>query len=103
MRFFWGLRIALPIALGLSKHQQRRFLWLNMTSRRRLVLRVRACGFRGGPAPRTGHRVDLHRYEKWIALGLGPGGACALICALVGRPRQGPSGVISRRHPKSMI
>src|SRR5690348_15685850 len=32
MRFLWGLRIALPIALGLSNMRAQRFAWLNLVS-----------------------------------------------------------------------
>src|SRR4051812_24540498 len=32
MRFLWGLRIALPVALGLTTMDARRFFWLNLTS-----------------------------------------------------------------------
>ena len=32
MRFMWGLRIALPIALGLTNMRAPRFLWLNVIS-----------------------------------------------------------------------
>src|ERR1044072_1949751 len=32
MRFLWGLRIALPVSLGLSNMNANRFLWLNLVS-----------------------------------------------------------------------
>ena len=32
MRFLWGLRIALPVALGLTNMNAKRFLWLNLVS-----------------------------------------------------------------------
>jgi membrane protein DedA with SNARE-associated domain len=67
MRFLWGLRIALPVALGLTTMNARRFFWLNLVS-----AAVWACVFAsvGFGASRLASRIfeDMHSYEKWVAL-----------------------------------
>ena len=69
MRFLWGLRIALPVALGLTSMSARKFFWLNLLS-----AAVWSCAFAliGFGASRVVARIvdDLHHYEKWIAVGL---------------------------------
>jgi membrane protein DedA with SNARE-associated domain len=69
MRFLWGLRIALPVALGLTAMNARRFFWLNLVSAAVWSSLVAFVGFGAG---RIVSRVieDLHSHEKWIALGL---------------------------------
>ena len=32
MRFLWGLRIALPLAMGMTRMNGKKFFWLNLTS-----------------------------------------------------------------------
>ena len=69
MRFLWGLRIALPVALGLTSMSARKFFWLNLLS-----AAVWSCVF-GLIGFGTSHVVaqvvdNLHHYEKWIAMGL---------------------------------
>ncbi|MBC8026304.1 MAG: DedA family protein, partial [Steroidobacteraceae bacterium] len=78
MRFLWGLRIALPIALGLTTMPALRYLWFNLLSAAIWSVAVALAGFTAG---RIVMRVieDLHRYEKWIALSLLGLGACALL------------------------
>jgi membrane protein DedA with SNARE-associated domain len=66
MRFLWGLRIALPVALGLTNMNARRFLLLNLVS-----AAVWSCVF-GLVGFGTGRLItqffeDLGGYEKWIA------------------------------------
>jgi membrane protein DedA with SNARE-associated domain len=69
MRFLWGLRIALPVAMGLTSMPARKFLWLNLLS-----AAVWSCAFAliGFGTSRVVTRIvdDLHRYEKWIAAGV---------------------------------
>jgi len=69
MRFLWGLRIALPVALGLSNMNARRFFWLNLMS-----AAVWSCAFAlvGFGASRVFSRIfeDMRSYERWIVLGV---------------------------------
>jgi membrane protein DedA with SNARE-associated domain len=66
MRFLWGLRIALPIALGLTTMPALRYLWLNFISAAFWAATVSLVGFTAG---RLVVRLveDLHRYEIGIA------------------------------------
>jgi membrane protein DedA with SNARE-associated domain len=69
MRFLWGLRIALPVALGLTAMDAKRFFWLNLLSAAVWSCTFALVGFG------TSHVVanvfeDLQAYEKWIAIGL---------------------------------
>ncbi len=69
MRFLWGLRIALPVALGLTSMNARKFLWLNLVS-----AAIWACVFGcvGFGAGRVIARVVSSEMsiEKWVALGV---------------------------------
>jgi membrane protein DedA with SNARE-associated domain len=69
MRFLWGLRIALPVALGLTRMPARKFFWLNLLSAAVWSSVFALIGF---GASRVVARIveDLHHYEKWIAAGL---------------------------------
>ena len=69
MRFLWGLRIALPIALGLTTMPAGRYLWLNLISAALWSTTVALVGYTAG---RLVVRVveDLHRYEMWIVLAI---------------------------------
>jgi membrane protein DedA with SNARE-associated domain len=76
MRFLWGLRIATPVALGLTTMDARRFLWLNLLSAAVWSTVISLVGFG------TGHVIsqyftNLHGSEKWFALAL------AAVAALV--------------------
>lgn len=86
MRFLWGLRIALPIALGLTSMKLRRFFWLNLVS-----AAVWSCVFAviGFGASRLFSKLveDLHHYEYWIAGVLVFIALAALVWHL-GRPRR---------------
>jgi membrane protein DedA with SNARE-associated domain len=86
MRFLWGLRIALPIALGLTSMKLRRFFWLNLVS-----ATVWACVFAtvGFGASELFSKVvsDLHRYEYWIA-GVLVSVALLALAWHLGRPRR---------------
>jgi len=86
MRFLWGLRIALPIALGLSNMRTRRFVWLNLLSAAVWSNVFAIVGYAAGELVRQ-LEADLHRYEKWIAAVL----VLAAVVALAwhsGRPRR---------------
>lgn len=69
MRFLWGLRIALPVALGLTRVPARKFFWLNLLS---AAVWSSVFALLGFGASRVVARIveDLHHYEKWIAAGL---------------------------------
>jgi membrane protein DedA with SNARE-associated domain len=88
MRFLWGLRIALPIALGLSNMRKRRFAWLNLVSAAVWANVFAIAGYGAGELLQK-LEADLHRYEKWIATVL----VLAAVVALAwhsGRPRRVP-------------
>jgi membrane protein DedA with SNARE-associated domain len=86
MRFMWGLRIALPIALGLTNIRAPRFLWLNLIS-----AAVWSCVFAlaGYGVSEFVQRAigDLRHYEHWIAAGVVVIATVALAWAF-GRPRR---------------
>jgi membrane protein DedA with SNARE-associated domain len=69
MRFLWGLRIALPVALGLTNMNARRFFWLNLVS-----AAVWSCAFAlvGFGASRVFSRIFevTSSYERWVAIGV---------------------------------
>jgi len=88
MRFLWGLRIALPIALGLSNMRTQRFFWLNVLSAAVWSTVFAILGFGAGELVHQ-LEADVHRYEKWIAAVL----ILAAVLALAwhsGRPRHRP-------------
>lgn len=69
MRFLWGLRIALPVAMGLTTMSSRKFFWLNLLSAAVWSCSFALAGF--GVSHLVARIVDdLHHHEKWIALGL---------------------------------
>jgi membrane protein DedA with SNARE-associated domain len=78
MRFLWGLRIALPIALGLTTMSAFRYFWLNLISAAVWSAVVSLAGFTAGRVVMRAIE-DLQRFEKWIALGLLTLGAIALV------------------------
>ena len=66
MRFLWGLRIAVPVAMGMTRMQARKFFWLNLLSAAIWAALFASLGFS------TSHLVsqvvdNLHHYERWIA------------------------------------
>jgi membrane protein DedA with SNARE-associated domain len=76
MRFLWGLRIALPVALGLTGMDARKYLWLDLLSAAVWSSVFALVGF--GTSRVAAQAVDnLHHYEKWIAAGV------LLVAALV--------------------
>jgi membrane protein DedA with SNARE-associated domain len=69
MRFMWGLRIALPIAVGLSGVRRWRFFWLNLASAALWAPLVSGAGYTFG-ALLSRHLAMLHRVEHWVMLGI---------------------------------
>jgi len=69
IRFMWGLRIALPVAVGLSDVTYRRFFWLNLVSAALWAPLVGGAGYFFG-ALLSRHLTTLHRIEHWVMLGL---------------------------------
>ncbi len=65
MRFMWGLRMALPIAIGLGRMSWRRFAALNALSAALWAPLVAAVGWSFG-ALLTAHVAALQRYEHWV-------------------------------------
>ncbi|HET9474506.1 MAG TPA: DedA family protein [Steroidobacteraceae bacterium] len=65
MRFLWGLRIALPVALGLTNMSAKRFLWLNLISAAVWSSVFAVVGF-GASRVFSALVANLHRHEKWI-------------------------------------
>ena len=66
MRFLWGLRIALPVSLGLTHMRAAKYFWLNLISAAIWATTFSLLGFWAG------HLVsqfidDLKQYEYWIA------------------------------------
>lgn len=68
MRFMWGLRIALPVAVGLSKVNRWHFFWLNLASATLWAPLVGGAGYLFG-ALLSRHLAVLHRVEHWVMLG----------------------------------
>jgi membrane protein DedA with SNARE-associated domain len=69
MRFLWGLRIALPLAMGMTRMNGRKFFWLNLLSAAVWAALFSSLGY--GTSRLFDHLVDdLQRYELWIAGGL---------------------------------
>ena len=89
MRFLWGMRIALPVALGLSNIRAVRFLWFNVISAAVWSCVFSTLGF-GASRIFSQLAVDLRRYELWIAGVLVALAAVALAWHL-GRPRRPPT------------
>lgn len=86
MRFLWGLRIALPVSLGLTHMRAAKYFWLDLISAAIWATTFSLLGYGAG------HLVsdlikDLKHYEYWIAGVL----VLAAVIALVwhaGKPRR---------------
>ncbi|MET0280410.1 MAG: DedA family protein [Steroidobacteraceae bacterium] len=78
MRFLWGMRVALPVAVGMSGMSPRRFLLLDVLSAAGWATTI---GFIGFSASRllSGWINDLHRHETLIVVVL-----IALAAAAIG-------------------
>jgi len=73
MRFLWGLRIALPLAMGMTRMNARKFLLLNLLSAAVWAVLFSVLGYGSGTL--FAHLIeDLRRYEWWIAAGMLIGG-----------------------------
>lgn len=86
MRFLWGLRIALPISLGLTHMRAGRYFALDLISAAVWATVFSLLGYGAGHVI-TDLIEDLKRYEYWIA------GALILIGAIAflwhaGKPRR---------------
>jgi membrane protein DedA with SNARE-associated domain len=86
MRFLWGLRIALPVALGLTNMSAKRYFWLNLVSAAAWSCIFAVVGF-GASRVFSVLIADLQRHEKWIAAVLLLITVVALVWHL-GRPRR---------------
>lgn len=73
MRFLWGLRIALPMVIGMSRMSALRYLALDAAAAAVWAGMFGAVGF-GASHLLDDVLADLHRYDRWIAavLVLGP-------------------------------
>jgi len=89
MRFLWGLRIALPLAMGMTRMNATKFFMLNLLSAAVWAALFSALGYGSGSL--FAHLIeDFHRYELWIAGGLLAIGAVVLGVRWLGarRPEQ---------------
>lgn len=86
MRFLWGLRIALPVAVGMSRVRWPLFLVLNVVSALVWAPLVAGAGYAFGAAA-TAHFATLHRYEHW---GMGIAILAMLLWHGIGWARQRP-------------
>lgn len=69
MRFAWGLRTALPVAIGMSSLDARRFFLLNLLSALLWAPLVAGLGWSAGSFI-SQYDARLHRYEHWFVAGL---------------------------------
>ena len=77
MRFLWGLRTALPLALGMSTVSWWRFFWLNLLSAALWAVLIAGAGWSFG-ALIAQRAPAWHRYEHW-------GMAAVVVLALAAR------------------
>lgn len=80
MRFMWGLRIALPIAVGMSSMSAARYLGLNLIAAAVWSVVITSIGF-GATQVLTRWVVNLHHHERWIV-------GILLLLALAGLARR---------------
>jgi membrane protein DedA with SNARE-associated domain len=69
MRFVWGMRTVLPIALGLSDVSRRMFFWFNTLSAAVWVVLIGTLGYVFGVAV-TSLLEKVKHYEHWIIFGI---------------------------------
>jgi membrane protein DedA with SNARE-associated domain len=84
MRFAWGLRTALPVAVGMSRIPWQRFLLLNLLSAILWAPLIAGIGYFFG-ALLSQHIAGLHRVEHWGMLAVV---MLALVAHLVARLRR---------------
>jgi putative Ca2+/H+ antiporter (TMEM165/GDT1 family) len=106
MRFLWGLRIALPIALGLTTMPALRYLALDLVSAALWSRVVTLAGFTAGHAVMK-FFDDLRNYEIWIVLAVLVIGAAEQYAPKSEKQRKGKSsryahvtGNIVQVHPQ---
>lgn len=75
-RYTYGLRIILPIILGLTNLPPRRFLWLNLLSALSWAALFASAGYLFGKSAAL-FLDDVSRYEHWLMLALITLMACA--------------------------
>jgi membrane protein DedA with SNARE-associated domain len=78
MRFLWGLRIALPIAMGMSRIRAATFFWTNLVSAAAWSVVFTLVGF-GASHILSRIVADLRRYEWWVAAALVVAALTALV------------------------
>lgn len=78
MRFLWGLRTALPIALGLTTMPALRYLALDLVSAALWSIAVTVAGYTAGHAVMKLFE-DLRKYEMWIVVAVLLIGVVALL------------------------
>jgi membrane protein DedA with SNARE-associated domain len=86
MRFLWGLRIALPVSLGLTDMRAAKYFWLDLIAAAAWATVFSLLGY-GAARVISDVIDDLERYEYWIAGAL----VLAAIIAFIwhaGRPRR---------------
>jgi membrane protein DedA with SNARE-associated domain len=88
MRFMWGLRAALPMAIGLSAVSWRRFFWLNLLAAALWAPLIAGIGWSFG-ALLARHAAGLHHYEHWLMAGVIA--AAALIHLFTRRQKREPT------------
>jgi membrane protein DedA with SNARE-associated domain len=77
MRFLWGLRIALPVALGLTTMSARKYFFLDLLSASVWATTFTLLGYSAGEMlDPVIHR--LHHYEMWVAVVLAAVGVVIL-------------------------
>ena len=87
MRFLWGLRIALPISLGLTNMRAVKYFWLDLIAAGIWATTFALLGYWAGHLFQD-MSEDLGRYEYWIAGVL----ILAAVVAFIwhaGKPRRG--------------
>jgi membrane protein DedA with SNARE-associated domain len=85
MRFMWGLRTALPIAIGLSAVNWRRFVWLNLLAAALWAPLIAAIGW-GFGALLEQHAAGLRHFEHWLMAGVVA--AAVLVHLFTRRPKR---------------
>ena len=99
MRFLWGLRIALPVALGLTNMDARRFLWLNLVSAAVWSCVFALVGFGTSRVVRV--LRGPARLRKWIVPGLLLVAGADALASLAWRPPGEASRPVSQIDAES--
>jgi membrane protein DedA with SNARE-associated domain len=67
MRFMWGFRIAMPVALGMTNMRSGLYLWINVVSGLVWAALFALIGFVAGSAS-SRVLADIRQHEKWIVV-----------------------------------